>query len=181
MADVRAAGENEANRAPVKRGGGANMFGYISFFVAALSLVTSFYQGYLNTKFVELIQSSVARNETARTCKDLIDAYFQVKLRTAQLAAALDREKNANAPAAIAADSEIANSVSRFAALGTYLANFADESRREKYTQLSWELSRIATAARTTAPAGVDKLFEKADAMFAGMNDDCVQSAKKRI
>jgi hypothetical protein len=136
MSDARATGENEATRAPIKRGGVANMFGYISFFVAALSLVTSFYQGYLNTKFVELIQSSVARNETARTCKDLIDGYFQVKLRTAQLAATFDREKNANAPAAIAADSEVANSVSRFAALGTYLANFADESRREKYTQL---------------------------------------------
>ena len=39
----------------------ANSFAYVSFFVAALSLVTSMYQGYLNTRFVELIQSGVAR------------------------------------------------------------------------------------------------------------------------
>jgi hypothetical protein len=181
MADARAAGENEATRAPVKCGGGANMFGYISFFVAALSLVTSFYQGYLNTKFVELIQSSVARNETARTCKDLIDGYFQLKLKVATLAAAAEREKSSNAASVIAAESEAANAVSHFAALGTYLANFQGNEKREKYTHLSWELARIVKEARAAGAGGVDKLFEKADGMFAGMNDDCVQATNKRI
>ena len=158
-----------------------NLFAYVTFFVAGLSLVTSFYQGYLNTKFVELIQTSVMRNETARTCKDLIDGYFQIKLRAAMLAAAVERENNNNAASVIALDAEAANSVNRFAALGTYLANFQGDAAREQYTHLSWELARVVTAARSTAPAGIDKLFEKADAMFAVMNDDCVKMANKRI
>ena len=158
-----------------------NLFAYVTFFVAGLSLVTSFYQGYLNTKFVELIQTSVMRNETARTCKDLIDGYVQIKLKAAMLAAAVERERNSNAASVIALDAEAANSVSRFAALGTYLANFQGDTAREKYTHLSWELARVVTLVRTTAPAGVDKLFEKADGMFATMNDDCVKMANTRI
>lgn len=186
MAETRSTSEDSERAAGAGKGimarvGGANLFAYISFFVAALSLVTSFYQGYLNTKFVELVQSSVARNETARTCKDLIDGYFQIKLRAASVAAAMERERNANAASAIAAESEAANAVSRFAALGTYLANFQGEAARAKYTELSHELARVVASARSAAPAAVEKLFEKADVMFTAMNDDCVKTATRRI
>ena len=37
--------------------GNTNVFAYISFFVAALSLVATMYQAYLNTRYVELIQT----------------------------------------------------------------------------------------------------------------------------
>ena len=50
-------------------------------FIATLSLVTSIYNGYLNNLFVNLIQRNVGRTEYMRTCKDVIDAYFQVKFR----------------------------------------------------------------------------------------------------
>ncbi len=156
-----------------------NPFAVVSFFVAALSLVTSFYQGYLNTKFVELIQSSVSRSETARTCKELIDGYFQIKLKAATLAAAAERDRS---PAAIFPfESETANAVSRFAALGTYLANFQGEEKRARYSALSAELGKIPAAARSTAPSGIDKLFEKADGLFNEMNNDCVSSINQRI
>ena len=181
MSDSGSSRGNGGGAIDKSAGSRPNLFAYVTFFVAGLSLVTSFYQGYLNTKFVELVQSSVMRNETARTCKDLIDGYFQIKLRAAMLAAAVEREKNSNAASVVALDAEAANSVSRFAALGTYLANFTDDASREKYTQLSWELARVVTAARSTAPGGIDKLFEKADAMFAVMNDDCVKMANMRI
>ncbi len=52
----------------------ASLAGYVSLFVAGLSLLTSFYQGYLNTKFVDIVQKNVARGEYMRTCKDIIDA-----------------------------------------------------------------------------------------------------------
>src|SRR5712691_11980641 len=55
-------------------------------FIATLSLLTSVYNGYLNNKFVELIQFNVTRGEYMRTCKDIIDAYFQIKLKTSLLA-----------------------------------------------------------------------------------------------
>lgn len=155
----------------------ANIFAYVSFFVAALSLVTSMYQGYLNTRFVELVQSSVSRGETARICKDLIDAFFQIKFRTASLSAALDREKNPNSPGVIAAASEAQNAVSRFGAYGTYLANFQGEQKRYEYTMLARELARVVDVAKIAPVGDPSKLFDKADDMFGAMNADCVKSA----
>jgi hypothetical protein len=162
-------------------GGGANMFAYISFFVAALSLVATIYQSYLNTRYVELIQTSVQRAETARTCKDLIDAYFQIKFKTAAVATAVERDKNPNSAPVIAVSSEALNAVSRFAAFGTYLANFQGDDRRVQYTALSNELKRVVDLAHSTPAASVEKLFEKADELFATMNDDCVRSAMTRL
>lgn len=157
--------------------GNANILTYVSFFVAALSLVTSMYQGYLNTRFVELIQSGVARAETARICKDLIDVYFQIKFRTAALVSALEREKNPNALSVIAAASEAQNAVSRFGAYGTYLANFQGEEKRAQYTALSFELARIADLAHKSPAGDPSRLFGKADELFGVMNADCVKSA----
>ena len=155
----------------------AKIFAYVSFFVAALSLVTSMYQGYLNTRFVELIQSGVARSETARVCKDLIDAYFQIKFRAAALASTLEREKNPNATGVIAASLEAQSAVSRFGAYGTYLANFQGEQKRYEYTMLTRELGRVVEAAHGAASGDTSKLFDKADEMFGVMNADCVKSA----
>lgn len=159
----------------------SNIFGYISFFVAALSLVATIYQSYLNTRYVELIQTSVSRAETARTCKDLIDAYFQIKFKAAAVAGAVERDKNPNNPSVIAASSEALNAVSRFAAFGTYLANFQGDDRRVQYTALSNELKRVVDLAHTAPAASIEKLFEKSDQLFATMNDDCVRSATTRL
>jgi len=54
---------------------------YFPMFIATLSLLTSVYNGYLNNKFVEIIQRNLGRAEAMRTCKEIIDAYFQVKFR----------------------------------------------------------------------------------------------------
>lgn len=156
-----------------------NPLAFVSFFVAALSLVTSFYQGYLNTKFIELVQSGVSRSETARTCKELIDGYFQIKLKASTLASAAERGRSPGALDLFPFESETANAVSRFAALGTYLANFQGEAKRMKYSALSAELSRIAAQARSTPPGEIDKLFAAADGMFAEMNADCVSSINR--
>jgi hypothetical protein len=161
--------------------GNANIFAYISFFVAALSLFATMYQAYLNTRYVELIQTSVVRGETARICKDLIDAYFQIKFRTGAVASALEREKNPNSPSVIAASSEALNAVSRFSAFGTYLANFQGEEKRQQYTMLARELGRVVDVAHKTPTGDSSKLFDKADEMFGVMNNDCVKSATSRL
>ena len=66
---------------------------YFPMFIATLSLVTSIYNGYLNDLFVELIQRNLGRAEYMRTCKDVIDAYFQVKFR----AAVISRNRDSSA------------------------------------------------------------------------------------
>src|SRR5437763_9434786 len=140
-------------------------------FIAVLSLATSLFNGYLNNKFVDIIQHNVERIEYLKTCKEIIDSYFQVKFRAGLLNSRRDNPGASDL-------AEAANAVNKFAALGTYLANLRDDATRERYTRLTQELERIVMqAARATAPE-FGKLFEGADAQFTGLNDDCVKSAK---
>lgn len=151
---------------------------YFPMFIATLSLVTSIYNGYLNSLFIDLIQRNVGRSEYLRTCKDVIDAYFQVKFR----ASVVSRNRE-NVGAASPGDGmtseqiESANAVARMGALGTYLANLRDETVRARYTELSATVAKAVADARQTPPAALEKLFEPADRLFAGLNADCVKSA----
>jgi hypothetical protein len=154
---------------------------YFPMFIATLSLVTSIYNGYLNNRFVEIIRHNVNRSEYIRTCKDIIDGYYLVKLKVSALSAAAERQRANRASDIIGYEGEAANAVSHFAALGTYLANFQDAAARERYTHLSWELASVAKAAREKAPAEVDKLFEKADGMFGRMNEDCIKTVQTTL
>ena len=65
---------------------------YFPMFIAVLSLVTSIYNGYLNDKFVDIIQRNIGRTEYLRTCKEIIDAYFQVKFRAGIVSENAERE-----------------------------------------------------------------------------------------
>jgi hypothetical protein len=154
---------------------------YFPMFIAALSLCTSIYNGYLNNKFVDLIQNNTARVESLRTCKETIDAYFQIKFRAGVLSRNAERAGSSSgendsrmSPEMV----EAVNAVSKFAALGTYLANLRDDSTREQYTALSVELEKIVAQAARTQPAEIEKLFANADRMFTVMNNDCVKSAR---
>lgn len=152
---------------------------YFPMFIATLSLLTSIYNGYLNSKFVDLIDRNVGRVEYMKTCKEIIDAYFQVKLR-ARLLSARAGAGSAGAPTsgALPSDAEGMGAVAHFAALGTYLANLRDEAVRVRYTELSDRLRETVAKAASVPPEEIDKLFEPADRLFSDMNDDCVRSAK---
>ena len=157
----------------------------LSIFLAMMSVGAAVYQNYIYTRQlniftqqVEILQRNVSRGEFIRSCKEVIDAYFQVKLKVGVIARAAARERAANAAMDTMMELEAATAVSRVGALGTYLANFQNEDARYQYTQLTLTLDKILTAARTTPPGEVDKLFEPADALFAKMNDDCVRLAK---
>jgi len=153
---------------------------YFPMFIATLSLVTSIYNGYLNNLFVNLIQRNVARGEYMRTCKDVIDAYFQVKFRASVVAR---NRGNAGAGSASTGSAmtpeqiEAASAVARMSALGTYLANLRDDSVRVRYTELSVAVAKAVNDARQTPPDALDKLFEPADRIFATLNADCVKTA----
>ena len=150
-------------------------------FIATLSLATSIYNGYLNNKFVELIQQNVTRGEYIRTCKDLIDSYFLIKLKAAALATAAERQRAGQLADIMSYEAEADNAASHFGALGTYLANFQDDKARERYTLLAWDLVAIAKAARTKSAVEVDAMFGKADEAFTQMNNDCIKTAQSKI
>jgi hypothetical protein len=150
------------------------LLAYFPMFIATLSLITSIYNGYLNSKFVDLIQHNVGRVEYMRTCKEIIDAYFQVKYRIAMLNQARDR------PGGTAAEqAEAANAVAKFGALGTYLANLRDENIRVRYTDLTMQLDKLASEARNLPPAALDGRYAAPDQMFQDMNNDCIKAAKQ--
>ena len=146
---------------------------YFPMFIAVLSLITSIYNGYLNNMFVGIIQSNIGRAEYMRTCKEIIDSYFQVKFKTGLVGAGA---QSTGGPSPQQVDA--ANAVNHFAALGTYLANLRDDPKRERYTELSRALEKIVGEAARTPATQREKLFEPADRLFAEMNDDCVKSAK---
>lgn len=138
---------------------------YFPMLIAVLSLVTSIYNGYLNNRFVTLIQGNVGRVEYLKTCRDIIDAYFQVKFHVDQIK---------GQPGA-ASEMQARSAVNRFAALGTYLANLRDEEARREYTTLAKQLDgAVARAGSAPADAG---LFKEADVMFGKLNDDCIRTA----
>ena len=148
---------------------------YFPMFIATLSLCTSIFNGYLNSKFLDFIQRNTGRVEYMRTCKEIIDAYFQVKVRAGTINANAARSSS---EAQDSDDMDGASEVSKFAALGTYLANLRDDAVRKQYTDLTEVLGKIMIDAKRTPPADISKLFASADPMFAKLNDDCVKSAK---
>ena len=46
---------------------------------AALSLGTAVYQGYLNTKNVEVFQTDARKRETMRACRDSAEFFFEAR------------------------------------------------------------------------------------------------------
>ena len=149
-------------------------------FIATLSLCTSIFNGYLNSKFLDFIQRNTVRVEYMRTCKEIIDAYFQVKVRAGAINANAARQgvNSADVRGIANDDMDAASAVNKFAALGTYLANLRDDAARKQYSDLTEELGKIMINARRTPPGEFNGLFGTSDPMFAKLNDDCVKSAK---
>jgi hypothetical protein len=156
------------------------LMSYFPMFIATLSLCTSIFNGYLNSKFLDFIQRNTVRVEYMRTCKEIIDAYFQVKVKAGAINANAARQGTGGAEVRGIANDEMdgASAVNKFAALGTYLANLRDDAVRKQYTDLTEELEKIMINAKRTPLGEFNGSFAAADQMFSKLNNDCVKSAK---
>ena len=150
---------------------------YFPMFIAALSLITSIYNGYLNNKFVEFIQRNLSRTESLRTCKEILEAHAQVQFRGRILSQIGERARKGDAVDLTAARNEADSAFIKYVSLATYLANLNPDARG-RYTHLSIELEKILDEAPQITPDEIKKRFEKTDEMFTAMNDDCVAIAK---
>ena len=150
---------------------------YFPMFIATLSLLTSIYNGYLNNKFVNVIQANLGRAEYMRTCKEIIDAYFQVKFRTGLIEQAGELRPNAAVRLSSPQQVDAANAVNKFSALATYLANLRDEETRARYTELSRQLESVVGDAGRMPLKQSETRFGPADRLFSVLNEDCVRSA----
>ncbi|WP_181702829.1 hypothetical protein [Chthonobacter albigriseus] len=146
----------------------------LSIGIACFSLATAMYQGYVQTRNLEAVQRDIARREHIRGCKDVIEAYFEAKLRIGIL-----RDRVADAPSGLpSADEQAAVAISRFGAIGTFLANVQGDEARARYTKLTQTLEATFQAVRTGG-SQPGNLFQEADQLFKGMNEDCVGSARQ--
>ncbi len=143
---------------------------HISIFVAALSLCTAMYQGYLNTQAVGVFARDVTHRETMRACREAVEYFMEAELRI---------ERLARASRAVYGEKEIAEmgfdarrSVTRFAAVATYLANFNAGKLREPYTAITRDLEALAETAQAGKPADTGPVETK----FYQLNENCVAS-----
>jgi len=150
---------------------------YFPMFIAVLSLVTSMYNGYLNNKFVDFIQRNLARAESLRTCKEILEAHAQVQFRAKILSQVGERARQGSTVDVTAARNDADGALIKYISLATYLANLHPVAR-ERYTNLSVELEKILNDAPQLAPDDLNTRFAKTDPMFTAMNDDCVAMAK---
>jgi hypothetical protein len=151
---------------------------YLSLVVAGLSLGSSMFQGYSYTRQLDIAQRNVIRGEYLRTCRDIIDAYFQIKMRSYAMNEAVGTSGRGPEAVDPLIQRELEASVFKFGALGTFLANFRDDQVRERYTQLSWKLLAIARETYKSPRADFDKAYAEADVMFGEVNEDCAKTAR---
>ncbi|MBN8944129.1 MAG: hypothetical protein J0H01_31765 [Rhizobiales bacterium] len=146
----------------------------VSLCLAGLSLGVAAYQSYSHGRSLEIVQRNVIRAEYLRTCREIIDAYFQIKMR----AYAMNEASNTLRPADAASQREAEAVVFKFGALGTFLANFRDDTVRERYTQLSWKLLALVRETYKMPRPDFDKAYGEADGLFDDMNQDCARTAR---
>jgi hypothetical protein len=142
--------------------------------IAILSLVSSFFQSVNYSRQIDSAQRNVLRAESLRTCRDIIDVFFQFRLKAEEA----NRMRGAG-NALIAA--ELKSLVFKFGAFGTFLANFQDDAARKLYTDLSWDSLAIAEGAATLSSEEFAQRFAAAETKFGKLNEDCVKAAQSRL
>ena len=84
------------------------------------------------------------------------------------------------AGASTSAQTEAANAVAKFGALGTYLANLRDEATRERYTQADHRSRKARPATQCVfRPANSASDTRCPTGSSTEMNSDCIKSAKE--
>lgn len=150
----------------------------VSIGVAPLAMASSFFHSDNHSRNLDVVQRNVIHGECLRTCRDIIDACFQTRLRTAALNDAVATMARSADPADHLARREAEASVSRFGALGTFLANFRDDALRERCTQLAAKLLAIARDTDKQPREACAKANAEAAPLFGEMNEDRARTAR---
>jgi hypothetical protein len=141
--------------------------------IAILSLGSSIFQSFNYARNIESAQRNVLRAESLRTCREIIDVFFQFRLRA--------EEANKAGASGAAMTAELKAMSYKFGAFGTFLANFQDDVARKRYSELSWELLAIAEKAPVLPSDDFAKRFGAVDERFGKLNEDCVKAAQARL
>jgi hypothetical protein len=143
----------------------------ISLAIALFSLVSSVTQSFNYARNIDSVQRNVLRAENLRTCKEIIDVFFQLRLLAEETNRARGNQNDMNMKVL----------AYKFGALGTFLANFRDEDVRRRYTELSFDLLKVATEAGSVSEADFQALYARVDKNFGTINDDCARTAHVKL
>lgn len=151
----------------------------ISLIIAGLSLAATIAQTYNYRRNIESIQKNVLRAENLRSCKEVIEVFFDFRLKLEQLNATASGQGSAagQGSSTDAARLALKSVVYKFGAAGTFLANFAPETARARYAALAWDMLDIVDKAGTFEIGQFETRFARIDDAFSAMNSDCVRSA----
>jgi hypothetical protein len=142
--------------------------------IAGLTLVSQSFQSINYARNIDSAQRNVLRAEALKTCRDIIDVFFQFRLKA-------EEASHLQAGAGPMIGAEMKALASKFGAYGTFLANFQGEDVRYRYTMLARELAAIAEAAGGMAIGAFTTRFAKAEEAFGALNEDCVKAAQSRL
>jgi hypothetical protein len=149
--------------------------------IAVLSLLSSIFQSWNYARNIESAQRNILRGENLKTCREIIDVFFQFRLKTEEAnrlgISARETGQQPNEMMAV----ELKALVYKFGALGTFLANFREKEARVQYTELTWKLLEVAEKAGKISLQDFAKLFDDVDARFDAFNQDCVKAAESRL
>jgi hypothetical protein len=138
---------------------------YLSLVVAGLSLGSSMFQGYSYTRQLDIAQRNVIRGEYLRTCRDIIDAYFQIKMRSYAMNEAVGT--SGRGPEAV--DPLIQRHLPR-----QFPRRPGARALHAAVLEAAGHCPRNLQAPR----ADFDKAYAEADVMFGEVNEDCAKTAR---
>ncbi len=142
--------------------------------IAALTLVSQTFQSINYARNIDSAQRNVLRAEALKTCRDIIDVFFQFR-------ATAEEATDSLVAASPLRSAQLKALASKFGAYGTFLANFQGEDARYRYTILARELAAIAEAAGGMTIGDIAARFARAEEAFGALNEDCVKAAQARL
>ncbi len=147
---------------------------YVTLAIALFSLASSVFQNWNYARNIESVQRNVLRAEHLRSCRDMIDLFFQFRLQAEQAHAAVLAGRAMET-------SPLRATVYKFGALSTFLANFLGDPARQRYTALSWELLALADTLPNLTDDQFQTRFGAIDKQFSTVNDECTRAAQSML
>jgi hypothetical protein len=170
--DLQTGGTTRSNR---------NWMVWFPLGIAVLSLVSSIFQSLNYARNIESAQQNVLRVESLKTCRDIIEVFFQFRLKAEEFNRMGIAARASKQPVEAISANDLKAVVYKFGALGTFLANFREKEARVSYTELTWKLNELAEKSVAVSAEEFSKLFNDVDARFDSFNQDCVKAAQGKL
>jgi hypothetical protein len=145
----------------------------VPLLIALLALWLSMEQARQFQAMLQDTDRNALRAEYGRTCRDVMQQYYDVKQKVSVLMPAADRSNIAGASRVTEASRlDVQVAVGR---LASYAIGATDDGLRSRIANLVRVVGAVAERARAVQLNDIDRLFEPADKALAQVNEDCAR------